>query len=135
MNEPRGWLYRRDIPLDQMSMTNSEVPKSEPNDNAAQPHKWPGHMADDVASTFGPDPHATLAATPDELILTSTRGNFRLPRVAVTKLGRGNFYPWLFSAVRIHHNVPGYPSALQFKPLGTKPNDVRIQLRALGYPA
>ncbi len=92
-------------------------------------------MADDVAATYGPEPLATLTATPDELNLTSTRGNFRLPRAAITKLGRGSLYPWLFSAVRIHHDVPGYPRELQFKPLGTKAADLRVQLRALGYPA
>ncbi|MBL9201772.1 MAG: hypothetical protein JNL39_14775 [Opitutaceae bacterium] len=92
-------------------------------------------MADDVAATYGPEPLATLTATPDELILTGPRGNFRLPRTAVTKLGRGNLYPWIFAAVRIHHTVPSYPRELQFKPLGASPHEVRSRLRAFGYPA
>jgi hypothetical protein len=58
-----------------------------------------------------------------------------LPRHAVWKVGRGKMYPWLFSAVRIHHNVPGYPVDLQFKPLGLHPRDVLAQLRQLGFPA
>lgn len=96
--------------------------------------KWEGHMADDIASTDGPEPMALLVATADYLHLTSTRGNYKLPRNAVTKLGRGKFYPWLFSAVRIHHTVAGFPKDLQFKPGRVKPADVLAQLRTLGYP-
>lgn len=96
--------------------------------------KWEGHMADDVSATGGPEPMALLVATSGTLVLVSTRGNFRLPRNAVTKLGRGNFYPWLFSAVRIHHTVAGAPKELQFKPLNCRPADVIGALRALGYP-
>lgn len=96
-------------------------------------HVWPGHLADDIAATDGPDPLANLAATADALNLISTRGNFRLPRSAVTKVGRGTFYPWFFGAVRIHHTVTGYPRNLQFKPLREKPATVRATLRALGY--
>jgi len=95
---------------------------------------WSGHMADDVASTYGPDPMATLTATAEALSLTSPRGNFHLPRTAVTKLGRGTFYPWFFSAVRLHHAIRGYPDNLQFKPLGARPAEVREALRGLGYP-
>lgn len=91
-------------------------------------------MADDIASTYGPDPLATLTATADELILSGKRGTFRLPRAAVRKLGRGNFYPWFFSAVRLHHNIPGMSVSLQFKPLGVTPQEVRARLVALGYP-
>ena len=98
------------------------------------PLSWAGHMADDIAATYGPEPLANLTATAESLSLSSTRGNFRLPRAAITKLGRGNFYPWFFSAVRIHHNVRGYPRSLQFKPLGAKPAEVIAKLRALGYP-
>lgn len=96
--------------------------------------KWEGHMADDVAATDGPEPMALLLATNDYLHLTSMRGNFKLPRAAVTKIGRGKFYPWFFAAVRIHHTVPGFPRDLQFKPLCAKPAEVLTQLRALGYP-
>lgn len=92
-------------------------------------------MADDIGATFGHQPLASLTATADALVLTGTRGNFRVPRSAIKKLGRGNMYPWLFSAVRIHHSVPGYPTELQFKPLGLRPREVLAQLRRLGYPA
>src|SRR5688572_26726704 len=78
--------------------------------------KWLGHMADDVASTYGPEPLASLTATAHALVLSGTRGTFRVPRSAVTRLGRGNFYPWLFSALRIHHSVPEHPKSLQFQP-------------------
>lgn len=91
-------------------------------------------MADDVAATYGREPMATLTVTADGLTLNGTRGNFRLPRTAITKLGRGTFYPWFFAAVRIHHNVPSYPKNLQFKPLVQKPRDLLAQLKALGYP-
>jgi hypothetical protein len=92
-------------------------------------------MADDVGSTYGHEPLASLTATAEVLILNGTRGNFRVPRTAVRKLGRGKLYPWFFSAVRIHHNVPGFPTDLQFKPLGLRPRNVLAQLRQLGYPA
>ena len=85
-------------------------------------------------ATDGPDPLANLTATAEFLSLSSTRGNFRVPRAAVTKLGRGNFYPWFFGAVRVHHTVAGYPRSLQFKPLGVKPAEVMARLRELGYP-
>ena len=91
-------------------------------------------MADDVGATYGPEPMATLIATAEFLSLSGSRGNFRLPRTAVIKVGRGNFYPWFFSALRIHHAVRGYPRSLQFKPLGLKPRNVMLKLRELGYP-
>ncbi|MDP3070484.1 MAG: hypothetical protein Q8N18_09360 [Opitutaceae bacterium] len=118
-----------------MNLPTDVIPASDPKSNATQSYQWSGHVADDVASTYGPEPLASLTATPDELILTSTRGNFRLPRTAVIRIGRGDFYPWLFAAVRIHHSISGYPRALQFKPLGSKLKDVRLQLQALGYPS
>lgn len=96
--------------------------------------KWEGHMADDVAATSGLDPMALLRATSDYLHLTSTRGDFKVPRTAITKIGRGKFYPWMFSAVRIHHTSPGLPRELQFKPMRAKVADVFGQLRTLGYP-
>jgi hypothetical protein len=100
----------------------------------AQELKWEGHMADDVGATYGHEPLATLTATAEMLILAGTRGNFRLPRSSITKLGPGKMYPWLFSAVRIHHTVPGYPRDLQFKPLRLTPREVLAQLRQLGFP-
>ena len=101
---------------------------------ASDTHKWEGHMADDIAATDGPEPLALLIATEDSLFLASTRGDFKIPRSAVTKLGRGKFYPWFFSAIRIHHSVSEFPRNLQFKPLRVKPADLINQLRTLGYP-
>ena len=95
---------------------------------------WHGHMADDVGSTYGHEPLAKLVADRDLLILEGTRGTFQLPRITITKLGRGKMYPWFFSAVRIHHNVVLFPRELQFKPLETKPRDVLNRLRDMGYP-
>lgn len=116
---------------------NATQPKSyhaEPNTDGSTQLSWSGHMADDIAATYGPDPLANLTATADFLHLTSTRGNFRMPRAAVTRLGCGNFYPWFFAAMRIHHTVSGYPRSLQFKPLGLKPRELMTKLRELGYP-
>lgn len=90
-------------------------------------------MADDVAATYGPEPMATLTATPEGLAMSGTRGNFRLPRTAIKRVGRGTFYPWFFGAVRIHHNIPGYPKNLQFKPLQLTPRELLAQLKALGH--
>ena len=92
-------------------------------------------MADDVGSTYGPAPLAFLSATSDEILLCGNRGNFRLPRATVLKIGRGKMYPWFFRAVRIHHNARGLPVDLQFKPLGVHHREVLRQLRALDYPA
>ncbi len=91
-------------------------------------------MADDGAATFGPDPMASLTATPETLVLAGTRGTFRISRTAVVKLSRGGMYPWFFSGVRIHHNVAGYPRDLQFKPISSKLREVLLQLNGLGYP-
>lgn len=96
--------------------------------------KWEGHMADDVSNTGGPDPMALLIATSEALLLRSTRGNFRLPRTGISRLGRGNLYPWLFSAMRIHHTIPGVPRELQFKPLNKHWKAVQAELKSLGYP-
>jgi hypothetical protein len=101
---------------------------------ASEGLKWEGHMADDVASTYGPEPMAVLLASADSLYLSSSRGNFRIPRSAVVRLGRGNFYPWFFSALRIHHQVAGYPRSLQFKPLHTTWRQVIAELKQLGFP-
>ena len=91
-------------------------------------------MCDGIASTYGPTPLAFLSATADELLLCGNRGSFRLPRAAIRKIGRGGFYPWFFSAVRIHHSMSNYPVELQFKPLQATPVEVRAQLKAMGYP-
>lgn len=91
-------------------------------------------MADDIASTYGPEPMASLTATAQELVLSGTRGTFRVPRSAVTRLGRGKMYPWFFAALRIHHSVAGYPDALQFKPQPGHWRDVLARLKSLGYP-
>ncbi len=96
--------------------------------------EWPGHMADAIANTYGPEPLAKLTATADELVLSGTRGTFRLPRAAVTKLGRGKLYPWFFSAIRIEHSVVNYPDGLQFKPQPGDWREVLARLKALGYP-
>lgn len=96
--------------------------------------KWPGQMADDGTSTFGPEPLASLTATPSELVLSGTRGTFRIPRSAVKRLGRGGMYPWFFSGLRIHHSVEGFPANLQFKPQPGRWRDVLTRLKALGYP-
>lgn len=116
--------------------TNERQALAQYADATASPggRNWAGHIADDVAATDGPEPMALLLATSEQLQLTSTRGNFKLPRAAVTKLGRGKFYPWFFAAVRIHHNLPQVPQNLQFKPLRAKPAEVLAELRALGYP-
>lgn len=100
----------------------------------ADAERWDGHMSDDVGATYGVEPLAFLSATAKELMLCGNRGTFRFPRTAVRKLGRGKMYPWLFSAVRIHHDVPSYPRDLQFKPMGVRPRDVLDRLEELGYP-
>jgi hypothetical protein len=92
-------------------------------------------MADDVGGTYGPEPLAFLSATSEELVLAGTRGNFRVPRTSITKIGRGKMYPWFFSGVRIHHTVGTLPRDLQFKPLGEHWRQVMQALRELGYPS
>ena len=91
-------------------------------------------MADDVGATFGPESMAFLVATADQLILSGSRGTYHLPRTAVVKLGRGNMYPWFFSAVRLHQSIGSFPRELQFKPMGTHWRDVALTLQKLGYP-
>lgn len=113
-------------------------PKSTLNATAGPPDaaeiQWEGHIADDVGATFGPEPMARLRATRESLFLTSSRGDFRLPRDTLRRIGRGKFYPWLFAAVRFHHTRSDLPRDLQFKPLRARPRDILHELRALGYP-
>ena len=90
-------------------------------------------MSDGVAATYGPSPLAFLSARSDELLLCGNRGSFRLPRPAVRKLGRGGFYPWFFSSLRIHHTLSSYPAELQFKPMQASVREILQQLHALGY--
>jgi hypothetical protein len=91
-------------------------------------------MADDVGATFGVEPMASLAATRDEIVLSGTRGTYRVPRTAVTKIGRGKMYPWFFAGIRIHHTMGTISRELQFKPLGGDWREVLRGLRDLGYP-
>ena len=95
--------------------------------------RWPGHMADDVASTYGPEPLASLTATADALVLDGTRGTYRMARSAVIKLGRAKMYPWLFKGLRIHHRAAGLPKDLQFQPINVHWREVQEQLKSLGY--
>ena len=91
-------------------------------------------MSDGVGATYGPEPMAFLSASTTELVLSGSRGTFHFARQKVVKLGRGRMYPWFFAGIRIHHHAPEYPEELQFKPLGTRTQDVFAQLRSLGYP-
>lgn len=95
---------------------------------------WQGHMADDVAATDGPKPMAMLIATPEELVLSGTRGTYRLRRSEVSGIGRGGFYPWFFGSIRLRHEIAKFPRALQFKPMEGGWRAVRDRLRELGYP-
>lgn len=91
-------------------------------------------MCDGVGSTYGPEPLAFLSATGDELLLWGNRGSFRFPRTSIRKLGRSGFYPWFFSAIRIHHEVGNYPDELQFKPIDVRAREVLVRLKDLGFP-
>lgn len=102
---------------------------------AGESVQWEGEIYDGVRSTYGSTPTAFLRATADELFLSGHRGEFHLPRAQVWKIARGEFYPWLFCAVQIHHGIAAYPNELQFKPAHATPHDVLARLHALGYPA
>lgn len=91
-------------------------------------------MAEDSGSTFGPIPCATLTATETEICLRGTRGEFRLPRAVVTKIGRGKLYPWFFAAIQFHHQRPKISRELQFKPMNCSRREVLARLAGLGYP-
>jgi hypothetical protein len=95
---------------------------------------WTGHMTNGLGTSYGPEPKAFLTATSEEILLSGTVGTFRIPRVAVTKVGRGNLYPWFFGGVRIHHVMPGLPEELQFNALGTRRRELLKRLAELGYP-
>jgi hypothetical protein len=117
--------------------------KSEQNEPAASittPHastasRWEGHMSDGVGHTYGLEPLAHLSADSEHLILSGNRGNFSLPRSAITKLGRGGFYPWFFGGIRIRHTVANFPDELVFKPMIVRERDILNRLRELGYPS
>ena len=96
---------------------------------------WKGHMSDGIGSTYGPEPLAHLSADPDHLILSGNRGNFRLPRSAIRKLGRGGLYPWFFGGIRIRHTAAHFPEELVFKPMVVGEREILNRLRELGYPS
>lgn len=97
--------------------------------------RWEGHVSNGFGATTGSD-LASLTATATELVLSGTIGTYHVPRAAVTKLGRGNMYPWFFAGIRIHHRQAKCPEELQFKPVGeASSRDLLVQLQALGYPA
>lgn len=91
-------------------------------------------MSDDIAATFGPKPGAVLQASADELWIKGNRGDFRLPRQAIRRIGRGSLYPWLFKGVRIWHNQTGVPAKVQFLPLECDTAELLHRLQLLGYP-
>ncbi|HLP00549.1 MAG TPA: hypothetical protein VK163_00885 [Opitutaceae bacterium] len=91
-------------------------------------------MADDVASTFGPMPGATLTATPETLRLKGNRGDFLLSRAAVVSISRGGFYPWFFKGIRIRHRLPRFPRNLQFLDLSGSTRELLAALSSLGFP-
>lgn len=91
-------------------------------------------MADDGGSTFGLTPCAMLIATASELRVRGTRGDFRVPKTAVRRIGGGRLYPWFFRAVQIHHAQPNCSRELQFKPLQASRREIFERLRELGYP-
>jgi hypothetical protein len=95
---------------------------------------WHGHMTDGVGTTFGPEPMATLHATADEIVFSSTLGIFRVPRSAVTLIKRGGMYPWFFKGLRVHHSVATLADELQFKPMDSTAREIKQRLRELGYP-
>ncbi|MFM9078710.1 MAG: hypothetical protein ACKOTE_01015 [Opitutaceae bacterium] len=97
--------------------------------------RWEGHMSDGVGCTYGLEPLAHLTADPEHLTLAGNRGNFRLPRAAITRLGRGGFYPWFFGGIRIRHTVANFPDELVFKPMNVRERDILSRLRELGYPS
>ena len=96
--------------------------------------RWEGHMSNGLGTTYGLTPMAVLSASPEKLLLVGKLGTFEFPRSSLIKIGRGGFYPWCFSAVRLHHKVAGIPEELQFKPLGVSAGVIRARLKSMGYP-
>lgn len=106
----------------------------EPTEPTEPPPEWEGTIFDGSGSTYGSRPPAFLRATSDELYLCGNRGTFRIPRSHVWKIGLGDFHPWRFCSIQIHHRVSSCPNQIQFKPSVTTPRSLLEQLRALGYP-
>lgn len=92
-------------------------------------------MSDGSTATHGHAALATLTASANELIVSGQLGTFRIPRAAVTRIGRGKWYPWLFAGIVIYHKVPGCASALPSSAIGTLARGLRQKLADFGYPA
>lgn len=91
-------------------------------------------MSDGVGTTYGGEPLAILEAGAKELLLSGTRGTFRIPRTAIQIIVRGSFYPWFFGGIRIRHNIPGLPEYLLFKSMTASSREILGKLQGLGYP-
>jgi hypothetical protein len=117
-------------------MIPSQTPSSDRSSNLSNtyPLRLDGHMCDGVGTTAGPEPGAVLCANADEIWLKGRRGDFRIPRSGVVRIGRGRMYPWFFRGIRIRHNIAGFPSELQFGPFVGSTRDLIAKLKSLGYP-
>jgi hypothetical protein len=116
-----------------MSISQQE-PGGLPHEPNPADDRWEGHMCDGVGSTYGPKPTAFLYANSDEILLTGSRGAFRLLRSSISKIGRGKLYPWMFGGITIRHNVASFPKELQFQAMGVRSREILNRLRELGFP-
>lgn len=96
--------------------------------------QWPGDVYDGQRATYGLSPAAFLRATMQELVLCAGAREYRFTRDQVWKASRGDFYPWLFNSIKVHHAVSEHPNDIQFKPGNAGVHEVLASLSALGYP-
>ena len=115
-------------------LRHMHVPTNSVPPSSTGPLRLEGHMADDVAATFGPKPGAVLQATTDELWIQGNRGDFRIPRTAITAINRGGLYPWFFKGIRVRHSIDGLPRRILFLPFEGDTAALLNQLQALGFP-
>lgn len=96
--------------------------------------EWEGAIYDGQRTTYGLRPAAYLRATAEALYVRGPRGDYQLARSRIWKIARGDFYPWLFDAIQIHHGIQEYPNEIQFKPATAGVHAVLSALKELGYP-
>ena len=95
--------------------------------------QWRGQMCTGLLSTTGPGHSARLTVGPEQVKLVGLLGNFVFTPQDIERVERAGFFPWLWTGIRIRHNVPDYPKRLMFWPQFALSRTIMQYMRSLGH--